>query len=71
MRTGIAVAWAFSAVMLVAQTKALQAQESEIGIQTRRLEASVGLIGAIGGGWSVADMPNMAARPPDAGKRPT
>lgn len=54
--------------VVVAQTTALQAQQANIGIQTRRLEASVGLIGAIGGGWSTADMPDMAANPPGAGK---
>jgi outer membrane protein TolC len=54
--------------VVVAQTTALQAQQTGIGIQTRRLEASVGLIGAIGGGWSADEMPDMAANAPDARK---
>jgi NodT family efflux transporter outer membrane factor (OMF) lipoprotein len=54
--------------VVVAQTTALQAQQTSIGIQTRRLEAGVGLIGAIGGGWSSADMPDMAANPSKASK---
>ena len=47
--------------VVVAQTTALQAQQIGIGIQTRRLEASVGLIGATGGGWSVNEIPGTAA----------
>jgi outer membrane protein TolC len=54
--------------VVVAQTTALEAQRTGIGIQTRRLQAGVGLIGAIGGGWSTADMPDMAANPSGADK---
>jgi NodT family efflux transporter outer membrane factor (OMF) lipoprotein len=54
--------------VVVAQTTALQAQQSAISVQTRRLQASIGLIRAIGGGWSAQDMPDMAAAPaPKAG----
>jgi len=41
----------------VAQIAALTAQISEVQVQTRRLQAVVALIGAVGGGWSSADLP--------------
>jgi NodT family efflux transporter outer membrane factor (OMF) lipoprotein len=43
--------------VVVAQTAALQAEQSVISLQTRLLEASVNLIRALGGGWSVQDLP--------------
>lgn len=41
----------------VAQIAALTAQIADAQIQTRRLQTAVSLIGALGGGWSVDQMP--------------
>src|SRR5580698_2434908 len=41
----------------VAQIAALTAQISEVQVETRRLQTAVALIGALGGGWSAADLP--------------
>lgn len=45
--------------VVAAQAAALEAKTSSLDISTRRLEASVRLIKAIGGGWSVGDLPDM------------
>jgi serine/threonine protein kinase len=52
--------------VVVAQTAALQAKQSEIDINTNRLTAAVRLIKAIGGGWTTADMPVLAGLDPRA-----
>jgi outer membrane protein, multidrug efflux system len=42
----------------VAQVQALAAQLSEVQIQVREIQAAVSLIRALGGGWSVQQLPN-------------
>jgi NodT family efflux transporter outer membrane factor (OMF) lipoprotein len=43
--------------VVVAQTAALQAQQTALSLQTRELQASVDLVRALGGGWSTQDLP--------------
>jgi NodT family efflux transporter outer membrane factor (OMF) lipoprotein len=42
--------------VVVAQATALQLEQQSLHLSTRRLEASLGLIRALGGGWSTADL---------------
>jgi len=42
----------------VAQVQALAAQTAEVQVLTRQMQASVSLIRALGGGWTVQALPN-------------
>jgi multidrug efflux system outer membrane protein len=41
----------------VAQVAALSSELATVQVRSRQLQAAVGLIGAVGGGWSTADLP--------------
>jgi NodT family efflux transporter outer membrane factor (OMF) lipoprotein len=43
--------------VVVAQTDALQAERTLLDLNTRRLQADIRLVRAVGGGWSTADLP--------------
>ncbi|HLJ49904.1 MAG TPA: efflux transporter outer membrane subunit [Bryobacteraceae bacterium] len=45
--------------VITAQTTALTNQRNEIDIQRRRMDASVLLIKALGGGWNIKDLPTL------------
>ncbi len=47
--------------VVVAQTAALQVEQSALTVQTRRLQASVNLVRALGGGWSTHQLPQTLA----------
>ena len=47
--------------VVTAQTALLQAQQTLLDLQTRRLTADVGLIRGLGGGWKSTDLPSEAA----------
>jgi multidrug efflux system outer membrane protein len=42
----------------VAQVQALAAQTAEVELQSRQMQASVSLIRALGGGWTVQVLPS-------------
>ena len=47
--------------VVIAQTEALSAERAALSYHTRLLQASVGLVKALGGGWDVAELPPMKA----------
>jgi NodT family efflux transporter outer membrane factor (OMF) lipoprotein len=44
--------------VVVAQTDALQTERNLLDLNTRRLQADIRLVRAVGGGWSTADLPS-------------
>ncbi len=46
--------------VITAQTTALENERNEIDIQRRRMDASVLLIKALGGGWNASSLPKLA-----------
>ena len=46
--------------VVTAQTALLQLQQASIDLRTRRQEAEVGLVRALGGGWRATDLPSDA-----------
>jgi len=45
--------------VITAQTAALTNQRTEVDIRRRRMDASVLLIKALGGGWNTASLPKF------------
>jgi NodT family efflux transporter outer membrane factor (OMF) lipoprotein len=45
--------------VVTAQTAALQAEQTGLALQTRRQQAAVNLVRALGGGWSTNDLPSL------------
>ena len=50
--------------VVTAQTAALEAQQTALDLDTRRVEASIRLIKAVGGGWTTADLSHLASNDP-------
>ncbi len=46
--------------VVIAQTAELQAEQTDLNLQTRRQEVSVNLVRALGGGWTRKDLPTTA-----------
>jgi outer membrane protein TolC len=48
--------------VITAQTAALMNQRNDVDILRRRMEASVLLVKALGGGWNVSSLPQLTER---------
>lgn len=57
--------------VVVAQTASLQAQRSVLDLQTQQLTASVGLVKALGGGWTLNDLAQGGRSDAVSGKKRT
>jgi NodT family efflux transporter outer membrane factor (OMF) lipoprotein len=53
--------------VVTAQTARLDAERAGLDLRTRQLQASLGLIRALGGGWTTADIPPGPSPAPTAG----
>jgi outer membrane protein TolC len=45
--------------VITAQTTALSNERNQVDILRRRMDASVLLVKALGGGWNIADLPQL------------
>ena len=45
--------------VITAQTAALSNERNQVDILRRRMDASVLLVKALGGGWNIADLPTL------------
>ena len=54
--------------VVTAQTAELEAEQNLLALQTRRQQASVDLVRALGGGWRISDLPSprQSGRPDDS-----
>lgn len=52
--------------VVVAQTAELQSEQVATDLRTRRVQADVRLVRALGGGWNVSDLPDFRGGPPRA-----